>query len=272
MGDACVEPRTAHDLHGPLRLTDAGLDQEMTAVGEPLPGVVGDAAVPVQSVRSAVERDAGFVITRFGRHRGDGVGGDVGRIGDDDVDAASKVLRQSRIQIGLVNVTRTDVAASTPDGDGVDVGGVEVEVPELVFERRPDCPGSATHVDYGRRPERECLLDEEFRATSGHEDAGFDDDTESTKFCPPEDLLQRGARHASGHHLEEPITGEGLEEKCGLVLGVHASGGAERAGDGLVGVDARLYPSAHAGRNIRPLTVPRTVPQATIAHAVTSSA
>lgn len=53
-------------------------------------GLRGDAAQDVEAVRAAVEGDAGFVEAGFRGQVGEVCGGDVGDVGDEDVDMSAQ--------------------------------------------------------------------------------------------------------------------------------------------------------------------------------------
>lgn len=66
----------------------------MPSPGQPPCGVAGDAALDLETVRTAVERDQVLVEASLRGHEGDGVGRDVGGVDDEHVDPAAQTHGQ----------------------------------------------------------------------------------------------------------------------------------------------------------------------------------
>ena len=59
-------------------------------------GIGGDGAIGIEAVLAAVEREPRIEVAHLRRQRGDVVGRDIGRIGDDEIEPAARAPRRSR--------------------------------------------------------------------------------------------------------------------------------------------------------------------------------
>ena len=81
--ETCFEEERADG--GPLVMPD--LDHEPAIGPEPVAGLGRDDAIRRQPIRPAIQRQAGIKIPHFRRQRFDDGRGDIGRVGDDEVEA-----------------------------------------------------------------------------------------------------------------------------------------------------------------------------------------
>ena len=206
----------------------------------------------VDAVSTAVERLAGLVVARLGRHVGDPVGRHVGRVGDEHVDPAAQVSREGVVEVALVErgpQVRWSARSRAPPGSGRPRGP---RCPAPVRPRperrhstsrpRPvsvDCAGERRTVD--RRP------GQQLGPAPRHEHARSDDQPSPEELDPAEHGLQRltgdpapdqvlerssSRSHARTRGRLGGCSGRRRLEEGGLVLRPDASGGTEPLDDG----------------------------------------
>lgn len=86
-------------------LLGAGFDEQVPAGRQPGGCLGGDASLDVEAVAAAVEGVAGFVDACFGWQQVECVGGHVGRVGDEDVDAAAQCGGQGFVEVAVVDLS-----------------------------------------------------------------------------------------------------------------------------------------------------------------------
>src|SRR5450756_227229 len=150
--DAWGQPAALERLGGLRGLTPARLDQQVTTGRQPERRIGGDPAVQVQAVGPAVQGGGGLVQPGLGRHQPDRVDRDVGRVRDQDVDASAQRRRQGGEQVALVHLPDAgQVEPCAPHGGGVDIGGMQLDLPERRRNGRSDGTGAAAEVDHDGR-------------------------------------------------------------------------------------------------------------------------
>ena len=83
----------AKNRHYILGLSGADFQKEATVLGEQWPDLTAERPIGVQSVAPAIERQSGVVISDLALQPGYIAAGDIGRIGDDDVERATNGAR-----------------------------------------------------------------------------------------------------------------------------------------------------------------------------------
>jgi hypothetical protein len=234
----------------------------VAARGQPLRGRRHHPPQDVEPVRTAVERQPRLVRAGLRGQQPDLLGGHVGHVGGQNVNAAAQRGGQRPVKVALVYpaVGSGDVAAGARHRRGVDVGRVQLHPAQGRGERGAHRARAAAQVDDdgprpggyrppwahpgprwpgppreggGRADERDRLFDEELGPAAGHEDAGVNGYLQATELRPAEDVLERQARGAAVDHSGEVRRGPGRrDEQLRLVLGEDAAGGAEPGDDG----------------------------------------
>ena len=87
------QPMSGEDRRHAFRLPGAELHKETPALAEQRRKLRAKRAIGVEPVNAAVERDEGIVISHLARQSADLAAGDIGRVGDDDVEGPAKSLR-----------------------------------------------------------------------------------------------------------------------------------------------------------------------------------
>ena len=190
----------------------AGLDEQHSPGRQPAGGVRRDPTVQVDAVGAAVERHQRLVVAGLGRHQRDPVGGDVGRVGGQHVDAAEEAGRQGVVQVGEVECRGRRVATARTRARP---GRRRTRAPRRARRRpRPRAPRRST-ARRGRavRGTGTHACASGVRASSsvrrrGHEHAGRDHQPPARELDPAEHRLQRLARDAPGDERLELVAGD----------------------------------------------------------------
>jgi len=190
--------------------------------------------VQPQPVPPAVERRVRLVVARLRRHRGERVGGHVGRVRRDDVDPAGEARGERRPQVAGVDLRARQVGAGVREGDGVDVGGVHLEArSDLRAHGGRDGADAAAQVhEHAARPSaqrRHRLAHDDGRPPPGHERARAHGEPHPAEVDPAQDVLEGLARGPPRHEPRQVgvVVGSG-EEQGGLLLGEDAPRRPER--------------------------------------------
>jgi len=244
------------------RLVAVELD-EHAALGAEQVGGREQAADVVEAVGAAEQRDVGLVVGPVGEQPA-GVVGHVRGHRREHVDAAGEVVGQGGEAVAEVRTRPRvvgQVGTRVREGGGVVVAGVHLGVGAPGGHGRGDRrdPGVRLHEDGPGAPRErlERAACQEARALAGDEDARPDREPSAAELDPADDVLQRLARDpAVDEAVERWSAGAvgGLAEERGLLLGVHAPGGAQ-PGDERVGGhgqrrrSTRIEPSASTSSN-----------------------
>src|SRR5690606_641757 len=215
---------------------------EPTARREPLTRAAGDPGDDRRAVAPTVERDHRLVVAGLRTEQPELVGGDVRRARDEHGDTTAETPGEGGEQVALVDggAPPAEVASRAGHGPGVDVGGVEVHLPELGGQRAADRADAAAQVDDGdaaagpgvAADQGGRLLDEQAAARAGDENARLDGEPQSPERRPPDDVLERLAELPARHHGLELLGRRGrLHEDRGLVLREDAPGRRQPLGD-----------------------------------------
>jgi len=230
--DPWQQAAAGEDIGGLRSLAIAGLHQQVAAGCEPSGRSRSHPPLDIQAVNAAVERQPWLVQARLRRHHRDRLGGNVGRVGDQDVYPAAQPRGQRFEQVPFVHLTRSgDVAPGASHRSGVDVRGVQLDPvhgPSGRDQRHTYRARAAAQVNDDRpwRHERGGLAGEELGAAAGHEHSGVHGDPQAAELRPAKDVFQRQAGDSSVHHGGQvgrrPCGGD---EQPRLVLGEDAAGG-----------------------------------------------
>ncbi|KNC18831.1 hypothetical protein AC792_09985 [Arthrobacter sp. RIT-PI-e] len=209
-----------------------------------------------QPVRSpAVERELGIVLGHLG-FGGDGIGRDVGRVGDHDVERGV-VLRERRreVPLGQVDTERGEVPRGPRQGQPAQFDGVHLRPRHLVRQRGGDRTGPRPEVHDPRRRERRNAvhhqLDQALRLRPGDEHPGPHGEGDPAEGRGPGEVLQRDApRTLVDQCLEALGHLRPRERECPEPPRTHP----EQVGGEQFGVHAR---TRHTGRTQPPLRVPQ---------------
>ena len=103
----------------------------------------------IEAVRAAVERRPRLVDAGLAGQQPDRLAGDVGCVGDQDVDAAPQRRGQRLVEVTLLDPTTggEQVAAGAPHRGGVDVDGVQLDPVQGRDKRGADRARAAAQVD-----------------------------------------------------------------------------------------------------------------------------
>ena len=227
--DPGVEAVPRHRVDGERSLPPARLDDEVSAGSQPPRRLLGDPAMDVHTVGSAVEGDPRLVVARLRRHHRDLVGRHVRRVHDDDVDASGSSSGSASVRSPSWTLPMPSrLRRAQCDGAGLDVGRVQLDVRTCGVDGRGDRARAAAELhDDGVAhavEQRDRLLDQQGRPASGHEHTRLDDDAQTAELGPAQHLLQRQAGDAAlDHRLELVGRRRGLDDQRRLVLGEHAA-------------------------------------------------
>ena len=242
--------------------------QQQDAAGDE--GVAGGATDGVQVGEAVVrgkEGGVGFVAQDVGHDLGGFVGGDVGRIADEQMERVGgegwgeHVAEQTEGAGG--DVVDMGIAASYGEGCGADVHEQGLPAGALAEEGDADAAGAGAEIGKAERGgviEKGFQLphvikgqiDEQLRFRAGDEGVGADCEIPPVEFASAEDMGQRFAVTAAGHKGEEA---GGLIRGGGGVSGEEQAG-AVKAGSGLgkgAGADmgAVVMGGAQAGNGLK---------------------
>ena len=242
------QPVAGEGFDGLRRLALARLDQQVAARRQPQRRRGDHPPQDVEPVRATVERHPRLVDAGLRGQQPDRLGGDVGRVGDQDVDAAPQCGGQRLVEVALVHLTTGggDVAAGAPHRGGVDVDGVQLDPVQGRDQRGAHRARAAAQVDDdGSWPGEDLagvaggtageggLADEELGAAAGYEDPGVHGDPQAAELRPAEDVFEGQAGDPPVHHGGEvgrrPRRGD---EQPRLVLGEDTAGGPKPGDDG----------------------------------------
>ena len=192
-GHSREQPGVGEGLGEPRRLVVARLDQQATAGCQPRRRCPGHAALHLESVLTTIQRHPRLVVACLGREQLDRLGGDVRRVGDQNVDAAPQPGRQRLGEIALVDVTAgvREVAPGAPNRLRVDVDGVQLGQVHGGSQRHADGPRPAAQVE-GDGPPRGSgsgLVNEELASAAWDEHAGIHADPQTAELRPAHDVL-----------------------------------------------------------------------------------
>lgn len=172
----------------------------------------GDPSVEVQAIRASVERGSGFVQAGFRRHGANCTRRDVRSVDREHPDPAGQ-----RGGEGCEQVTRMDMAAQgfqvppgTPYGSRLDIRCMQLHLRGMAKDGGSHGPGSAAEIHHHRgcrqcgirregqgvlRQQVQGRVDQEFRASPRHENAGLNHHAAAGKFSPAQDVLEGDAFH-----------------------------------------------------------------------------
>ncbi len=188
--------------------------------------------------------------TGFGRQQPHLLGGHVGRVGGQDVDASPQRDGQRLVKIALVHLASGagKVAAGAPHRSRVEVGRVQLDRVQGHKQRDAHRARAAAQVDDDRRRpvrrladasggqplgESDSLLDEELGAASGHEDTGVHGYPQAAEPRPAKDVLKGQAGGPPIHHGGKLVLGpRRAKEQPRLVLGEDTADGPQPGNDG----------------------------------------
>jgi hypothetical protein len=177
------------------------------------------------------------VDTGLRRQQPNFVGGNVGRVGDHDVDAAANAGRQRLEQVTVVDPSLGwEIAARILRRGRVDVGCEQFDLVNGRDQRGAHRARAAADVDdkspwlaKGRR-----LLDQELGATTRHEDSRAHRYAQAAKVGPAENVFEGKAGGSPIDHGGEVSRGRcGGDEESGFLLGVDTAGGPKPGDDAL---------------------------------------
>ena len=216
--DADVAPEVGVDeCANSIALAEADLEGEKAAGEQCGVGLRNEAAIDAEAVGAGEEREVGFVVADF-RGEGGSVGeGDIGWVGDDDVELLAGELGE---QIGLeeANAVGEMMARGVFAGDGKcgrrDIGGedfsLEIFGGKMFGESHGDGAGAGANVQNPKRRNGDARceirdakslrffcyvvkhgLDEELGFGAGDESVGSDAEGEAIKFLLAGEVLER---------------------------------------------------------------------------------
>ncbi len=135
-----------HERGCAVGLLPAGFNEHAAVRREPVLGARRHTAVEVEPVRSAIEGNERFVNARLGRHGFDGIGGNVWCVDGEDVDPASKPVRERIEQITDVDLAThgLEIAPRTLHSHGINIRGVQFCSWESSRKGRHNGSGTAT--------------------------------------------------------------------------------------------------------------------------------
>jgi hypothetical protein len=194
-------------------------------------------AQQLEAVRATVQGDGRLVEASLPGEESDLIGGDVGHVGDQDVDAPAQGWWQRIEEVAVVDVTidRGQVAPGTAHRGRVDVGSVQLDGPHGGGQGRTQRSRATAEVEHNRarRGTGGGLAHQELAAVAGHEDARFDRDAQAAELRPADHLLERQPLDPPRDHRGEGGRGRrGRDQQACLLLREDAAGGAQAHGDG----------------------------------------
>ena len=185
-----------------------------------------EAAVDVEALRAGEEGGVGFVLEDFVGHGGGFVEGDVGRVGDDDVEGCEGLDQGSGEQVGLDEGDAVDevvaggVLLGDGEGRGVEVGGGDAGGGKLGGECERDGAGAGADVEHvgvaevaGGDP-AENGFDEEFGLGAGDEGVGGDAEHEAEELLMAGDVLEGLFGGAAGDEGAVGFVESGRRSRC----------------------------------------------------------
>jgi hypothetical protein len=197
--------------------------------------------VEVEAVVPAVERHPRFVEASLGRHLRDGVGRNVGSVGEKEVKATAQGCRQRLEQVAFVHVPAgmSDIAPGAAHRRGLDVDSVELYPVHGGSQCHPYGPGAATHVDGDAGPSKQGasqpdgLADHELGTAAGDEDPRPHEYAKTAELSPTHQVLKGYPGRSRLNHGRQTRRCRGLrQEEESLFLGEDTTGIAEFGGDG----------------------------------------
>jgi len=185
-----------------VELAEAELEGEQAFGFEGRVGGGDEAAIDVEALGAGEEGGVRFMLEDFVGHGGGFVEGDVGRVGDDDVEGWGGLQLGSDEEIGLekVDAMAEMVACGVVFGDGerrgVEVGGGDVGRGEFGGESESDSAGAGADVEYAGVAESgaggepvENGFDEELGFGAGDEGVAGDTEHEAEEFLVSGEVL-----------------------------------------------------------------------------------
>jgi hypothetical protein len=185
-----------------VELAEAELEGEEAFGFEGRVGGGKEAAVDVEALDAGEEGGVGFVLEDLVGHGGGFVEGDVGRVGDDDVEGWGGLELRGGEEIGLEEGDAVDqvvaggVVFGDGEGGGVEVGGGDVGQGELGGKGECDGAGAGADVEdagWGRSgaggDPAEDSLDEEFGFGAGDEGVAGDTQHEAVELLMTDEVL-----------------------------------------------------------------------------------
>jgi hypothetical protein len=207
----------------------------------------GHPPLDVKPVRATVKRNPRFVYAGLRGQQPDRLGGYVGCVGDQDVDAAPQRSGQRLVEVAFVDLTTGsgEVAAGAPHRSRVDVDGVQLDPVQGRDQRCAHRARAAAQVNDDSSWPGEGLagagslagqggglVDEELGAAAGYEDSGVHGYPQAAELRPAEDVFERQASGSPVHHGGEvdprPCRGD---EQLRLILGEDTAGGPKPGDD-----------------------------------------
>ena len=213
-----------------VRLVASGLDHEAATRPQPGRRTRRDPPEHVETVESAVERDPVLVVARLARHGRHGVGRDVRRVDDDEVDPTAQVVGQRGVEVALVDPLGRQVAAGAGHRCRVRVRGMHLgRRPRARRARLPPPPCRSTgrrrrpagaRRGHGRRGAR-CAVAARRRpaSTATRRPANAAQPTTCSSGSP---AIRRAAQAISSAGRRRLV-----DEQSRLVLGEDAAGGTQ---------------------------------------------
>jgi hypothetical protein len=208
----------------------------------------GHPPLDVKPVRAAVECHPRLVYASLRGQQPDRIGGYVGRIGDQDVNAAPQRSGQRLVEVTFVYLTADgDVAAGAPHRGGVDIDGMQLDPAQVHEQRGANCARAAAQVNDdsswlderlaggagSQADEGGGLADQEFGAAAGYEDSRVHGYPQAAELRPAEDMFEGQAGGSLAHHGGKvgwrPRRGD---EQPRLVLSKDAASGPKPGDDG----------------------------------------
>ena len=222
VGDGGNKASPLKSRGGGRRLPPAGLNEEMTARGQPA-GSLGDhPALDVETVQAAIESHHRLVQPRFRRHECDVLRRYVRGVAHHQIDSTGDLGWQCLEEVTAVNRgSVTDVPAGAAYGDRVDISRVQLYISLSYKQCGTDRSRAAAQVHHhGSRPrEGGGLLNQELRSPARHEHTGLNHDLQSAELGPAKNMFQRFTRNPPVHHgLQLGRRGVRSEQQPGLVL------------------------------------------------------
>jgi hypothetical protein len=135
------------------RLAIAEFEHKASAWLKEIRAFAGESAVKVEPVRTAVEGEAGIMVANLGLKGGDFRAGDVGRIGDDEVETGSgrhggEAVAGEELDAGIDGVS-DGVLAGEREGPGGDIQGGDLGGGAFDGESDGQTAGAGAEVEGG---------------------------------------------------------------------------------------------------------------------------
>ena len=227
------------DLFCRCALVEGDFEIDASALYESICGTFQYTAVEEEAVGAAVEGYEGFVVFHAAIEGFDVGGGDVGRVGDDQLEGLGiDTVDEGCIEIALFDgdtageAEAFDVTAGDDDGFFAEIGGDDDRVFEMMADGGGDATAAGAEVeDAGRfhaggvAGELEDIFHQRFGVGAGDEDVAIDFKFEVKKVCGSGEVFNRlllcGALDEGAEGGEFDIV-EGA-----VVIGVEADAGVQ---------------------------------------------